>query len=201
MQKFTTHTGVAMPLKQTNVDTDQIIPSKYLKRVSRSGFDDALFADLRGDTAFPLDDPQFAGASILVAGSDFGTGSSREHAVWALQDHGFRVVISPKFADIFRGNCGKAGLLAARLDQVAVEDIWKAISEKPGLKLEINLPEQTVVSAGRTFTFEIDNYVKWRLTEGLDDIDLTNQAKGDIDSFEARRPEYMPTVRLRNLPG
>jgi 3-isopropylmalate/(R)-2-methylmalate dehydratase small subunit len=194
MQKFTVHTGVAMPLKQTNVDTDQIIPSKFLKRISRSGFEDALFADLRGDARFPLDNPQFSGASILVAGADFGTGSSREHAVWALLDYGFRVVISPRFADIFRGNCGKAGLLAARLDRAEVAEIWRAIDKDPGLQMTINLADQSIVCAGRRYTFDIDQYVKWRLLEGLDDIDLTEQASADIESFEARRPDFLPTV-------
>lgn len=195
MQKFTVHTGVAMPLQQTNVDTDQIIPSKFLKRISRIGFADALFADLRGDDNFPLDSPRFAGASILVAGADFGTGSSREHAVWALMDHGFKVVISPKFADIFRGNCGKAGLVAAKLDQADIEEIWNAIDSNPGLELTVNLADQSITCAERKFTFDIDNYVKWRLLEGLDDIDLTEQASADIESFEARRPTFLPTVR------
>lgn len=195
MQKFTVHTGVAMPLQQTNVDTDQIIPSKFLKRISRIGFADALFADLRGDDNFPLDSPRFAGASILVAGADFGTGSSREHAVWALMDHGFKVVISPKFADIFRGNCGKAGLVAAKLDQADIEEIWNAIDSNPGLELTVNLADQSITCAERKYTFDIDNYVKWRLLEGLDDIDLTEQASADIESFEARRPTFLPTVR------
>ncbi|KRE54797.1 isopropylmalate isomerase [Arthrobacter sp. Soil736] len=195
MQKFTVHTGVAMPLQQTNVDTDQIIPSKFLKRISRIGFADALFADLRADDNFPLDSPRFAGASILVAGADFGTGSSREHAVWALMDHGFKVVISPKFADIFRGNCGKAGLVAAKLDQADVEEIWSAIDSIPGLELTVNLADQSITCADRKYAFDIDNYVKWRLLEGLDDIDLTEQASADIESFEARRPTFLPTVR------
>lgn len=195
MQKFTVHTGVAMPLKQTNVDTDQIIPSKYLKRISRIGFADALFADLRGDNQFPLDNPLFAGASILVAGADFGTGSSREHAVWALLEHGFKVVISPKFADIFQGNCGKAGLVAARLDQTDVEEIWRAIDSSTGLQLTVNLAQQSIFCADRKYTFNIDNYVKWRLLEGLDDIDLTERASADIESFEAQRPTFLPTVR------
>lgn len=184
-----------MPLQQTNVDTDQIIPSKFLKRISRIGFADALFADLRGDDNFPLDSPRFAGASILVAGADFGTGSSREHAVWALMDHGFKVVISPKFADIFRGNCGKAGLVAAKLDQADIEEIWNAIDSNPGLELTVNLADQSITCAERKYTFDIDNYVKWRLLEGLDDIDLTEQASADIESFEARRPTFLPTVR------
>ncbi|WP_142062346.1 3-isopropylmalate dehydratase small subunit [Pseudarthrobacter sp. B4EP4b] len=194
MEKFTVHTGVALPLKQTNVDTDQIIPSTFLKRISRTGFQDALFADLRTDETFPLDNPRYAGASVLVAGSDFGTGSSREHAVWALMDHGFKVVLSPKFADIFRGNCGKAGLVAARLDQTDVNDIWSAIDATPGLQLTVNLIDQTVTCVDRKYTFDIDTYVKWRLLEGLDDIDLTQLAEADIQSFEARRPPFLPTV-------
>ncbi|MGC0239436.1 3-isopropylmalate dehydratase small subunit [Arthrobacter sp. SD76] len=195
MQKFTVHTGVAMPLQQTNVDTDQIIPSKFLKRVGRTGFQDALFADLRRDSAFPLDNPRYARASILVTGADFGTGSSREHAVWALMDHGFKVVISPKFADIFRGNCGKAGLVAAKLDPADIEEIWKAIDSSPGLQLTVDLAQQSITCAERTYTFEIDNYVKWRLLEGLDDIDLTQLAEAAIQSFEERRPNFLPAVR------
>ncbi len=194
MQKFTVHTGVAMPLKQTNVDTDQIIPSKFLKRIGRTGFQDALFADLRTDEAFPLDNPRYVGASILVAGADFGTGSSREHAVWALMDHGFKVVISPKFADIFRGNCGKAGLVAARLEQTDVNELWNAIDSTSGLQLTVNLTDQTITCARRKYAFDIDNYVKWRLLEGLDDIDLTQLANADIETFEAQRPRFLPTV-------
>ncbi|MFF1255107.1 3-isopropylmalate dehydratase small subunit [Pseudarthrobacter sp. NPDC058329] len=194
MQKFTVHTGVAMPLKHTNVDTDQIIPSKFLKRIGRSGFQDALFADLRGDDQFPLDRAEFTGASVLVAGADFGTGSSREHAVWALMDHGFRVVISPKFADIFRGNCGKAGMVAAKLSQDEVDEIWKAIDAKPGLQITINLAQQTIICAEREYTFDIDSYVKWRLLEGLDDIDLTELAGAEIEAFEAQRPRFLPTT-------
>lgn len=194
MQKFSSHTGIAMPLKQTNVDTDQIIPSKFLKRISRIGFEDALFADLRTDNEFPLDQPRFAGATVLVAGADFGTGSSREHAVWALMDHGFKVVISPKFADIFRGNCGKAGLVAAKLAQADVEEIWSAIDRTPGLQLTVNLAEQSIICGQQKYSFEIDNYVKWRLLEGLDDIDLTERSNADIKSFEAKRPAFMPSV-------
>ncbi|MCO4251254.1 3-isopropylmalate dehydratase small subunit [Pseudarthrobacter raffinosi] len=195
MQKFTAHTGVAMPLKQTNVDTDQIIPSKFLKRIGRTGFQDALFADLRGHDQFPLDMPEFSGASVLVAGADFGTGSSREHAVWALMDHGFKVVISPRFADIFRGNCGKAGLVAAQLNQEEVEEIWRAIDTHPGLQITVNLAYQRIICAEREYTFDIDNYVKWRLLQGLDDIDLTELAAAAIESFEAQRPNFLPTTR------
>lgn len=194
MQRFTVHTGVAMPLKQTNVDTDQIIPAKFLKRISRTGFADALFADLREDAKFPLDNPQFSGASILVTGADFGTGSSREHAVWALMDHGFKVVISPKFADIFQGNCGKAGLVAARLNQEEIDEMWRAIEADPGLQITLNLADQSIVCAEHEYTFDIDNYVKWRLLEGLDDIDLTELAGADIESFEAQRPNFLPTT-------
>lgn len=194
MQKITVHTGVAVPLKQTNVDTDQIIPSKFLKRIGRTGFQDALFADLRSNDQFPLDRPEFTGASVLVAGADFGTGSSREHAVWALMDHGFKVVISPKFADIFSGNCGKAGLIAARLNHEDVDEIWRAIEADPGLEITVNLADQSIVCAEHEYAFDIDNYVKWRLLEGLDDIDLTELAKADIQSFEARRPNFLPTT-------
>ncbi|WP_066288144.1 3-isopropylmalate dehydratase small subunit [Arthrobacter sp. B6] len=194
MRKFTEHTGVAMPLKQTNVDTDQIIPSKYLKRVTRTGFEDALFADLRHEDGFPLDDPQFSGASILVAGADFGTGSSREHAVWALMDHGFKVVISPRFADIFRGNCGKAGLLAARLGRAEVEDIWDALDENPGMQMTVTLASQSIQCGEKEYAFEIDSYVKWRLAEGLDDIDLTLQADTAITSYEVQRPAFLPQI-------
>ncbi|QDG65218.1 3-isopropylmalate dehydratase small subunit [Pseudarthrobacter sp. NIBRBAC000502772] len=194
MQRFTVHTGVAMPLNQTNVDTDQIIPSKFLKRISRTGFADALFADLREDAKFPLDNPQFSGASILVTGADFGTGSSREHAVWALMDYGFKVVISPKFADIFRGNCGKSGLVAAKLNQEEIDEIWRAIEADPGLEITLNLADQSIVCAEHEYIFDIDNYVKWRLLEGLDDIDLTELAGADIESFEAQRPNFLPTT-------
>ncbi len=194
MQEFSSHTGIAMPLKQTNIDTDQIIPSKYLKRISRIGFEDALFADLRTDKEFPLDQPRYTGASVLVAGADFGTGSSREHAVWALMDHGFKVVISPKFADIFRGNCGKAGLVAAKLAQADVEEIWRAIDNTPRLQLTVNLAEQSIICGQQKYSFEIDNYVKWRLLEGLDDIDLTERSNADIESFEAKRPTFLPAV-------
>src|SRR5829696_8298583 len=169
MDKFTTHTGVAMPLKRSNVDTDQIIPAVYLKRVTRTGFEDGLFAAWRKDPDFVANRPEHAGASVLVAGPDFGTGSSREHAVWALMDYGFRVVISSRFADIFRGNSGKAGLLAAQVGQDTVEQLWKLIEQQPGLEITVNLQDRNVAAGTVMVPFKIDDYTAWRLLEGLDD--------------------------------
>ncbi len=201
MEKFTTHTGVAVPLRRSNVDTDQIIPAVYLKRVTRTGFEDALFAAWRGDKDFVLNQPAYALGSILVAGPDFGTGSSREHAVWALKDYGFKVVISSRFADIFRGNSGKQGLLAAQVDQADVELLWKMIEEEPGLELTVSLEHKTVTAADVTVPFEIDDYVRWRLMEGLDDIGLTLQHEEDITAFEAKREAWRPkTLPAKHLP-
>lgn len=194
MEPITTHTGRAVALRRSNVDTDQIIPAVYLKRVSRSGFEDGLFAAWRNDPDFVLNKPESAGATILVAGSDFGTGSSREHAVWALRDHGFRVVVSSRFADIFRGNAGKGGLVTAHVEQDVVEALWDAVEADPALEVTVDLASRTVSWAGRSATFDIDDYTRWRLMEGLDDVDLTLRQVADIEAFEARRPGWMPTT-------
>ena len=192
MEKFTVHTGTAVPLRASNVDTDQIIPAKYLKRITRHGYEDALFAAWRTDPGFVLNDPARAGATVLVAGPDFGTGSSREHAVWALQDYGFRVVISSRFADIFRGNSGKGGLLTARVEQDVVEALWAATEADPGTPVTVDLPERTVTCGDLVAGFEIDDYVRWRLLEGLDDIGITLQSADLIADFEASRPDFAP---------
>lgn len=194
MEKFTTLTGIAAPLKRSNVDTDQIIPAVYLKRVTKTGFDDALFSHWRQDPEFVLNQPAYAGASILVAGPDFGTGSSREHAVWALRDYGFAVVISPKFADIFRGNAGKQGLLAAQVEEADVERIWAVLDANPGAELTVSLEDRTVTAGDLTVPFQIDDYTRWRLLEGLDDISLTLRNEQAITDFESRRPAWMPTT-------
>jgi len=192
MDKFSVHTGTAVPLRASNVDTDQIIPARYLKRITRHGYEDALFAAWRGDPDFVLNDPARAGATILVAGPDFGTGSSREHAVWALQDHGFKVVISSRFADIFRGNSGKGGLLTAVVDQDAVEALWRATEADPSLAVTVDLEARTVSFGDVVAAFEIDDYVRWRLMEGLDDIGITQQSAELIAAFEQRRPGFAP---------
>lgn len=194
MEKFSTHRGVAAPLKQSNVDTDQIIPAVYLKRITKTGFDDALFAGWRKNPDFVLNRPEYANASVLVAGSDFGTGSSREHAVWALRDYGFKTVISSRFADIFRGNSGKQGLLAAQVDQSDVELLWKLMEEQPGIEVEVDLEARTVTCGAVTVPFQIDDYTRWRLMEGLDDIGLTLQQEADIEAYERDRPKYKPTT-------
>ncbi|QIK62174.1 3-isopropylmalate dehydratase small subunit [Leucobacter viscericola] len=194
MEKFTTFTGIAAPLKRSNVDTDQIIPAVFLKRVTKTGFEDALFYHWRQDPDFVLNQPQYEGAEILVAGADFGTGSSREHAVWALRDYGFRVVISPRFADIFRGNSGKQGLLAAQVEEADVERLWAAMDSAPGAKLTVSLEDCTVTIGDLTVPFQIDDYTRWRLTEGLDDISLTLRSEDKITEFEAHRPSWMPTT-------
>ena len=192
MEKFTTHTGVGVPLRQSNVDTDQIIPAVYLKRITRTGFEDALFAAWRKQDEFILNQEPFSRGSVLVAGPDFGTGSSREHAVWALKDYGFRVVLSSRFADIFRGNSGKQGLLAAEVAQDDVELIWKELENHPGTEITVDLESKTVTCGSILAPFEIDDYTRWRLLEGLDDIGLTLQHEGDITSFEASRPSWKP---------
>jgi 3-isopropylmalate/(R)-2-methylmalate dehydratase small subunit len=197
MQAFRTHTGIGVPLRRSNVDTDQIIPAVYLKRVTRTGFEDGLFAAWRADPSFILNLPPFDKGSVLVAGPDFGTGSSREHAVWALMDYGFRVVISSRFADIFRGNAGKAGLLAAEIAQDDVELLWKLIEEQPGMEITVNLQDRNVVAGTVMVPFNIDDYTAWRLLEGLDDIGLTLQKRDEIESYEARRPDWKP----RTLPA
>ncbi|MEY3697341.1 MAG: hypothetical protein RJA41_991 [Actinomycetota bacterium] len=195
MEKFVTHTGIAAPLRRSNVDTDQIVPAEYLKRVTRSGFGDGCFASWRKDPDFVLNSPGFAGASVLVAGPDFGTGSSREHAVWALQDYGFKAVISSRFADIFRGNSGKGGLLAGEVSQDVIEKIWEKLEANPGIKVTVNLEERTVTCEDVVAEFVIDDYVRWRLMEGLDDIGLTMKHVDTIDSFEKTRPSYKPKVQ------
>ena len=192
MEKFTTHTGVGAPLRRSNVDTDQIIPASYLKRVTRTGFEDGLFAAWRDDPEFVLNRAEFAGASVLVAGPDFGTGSSREHAVWALMDYGFRVVISSRFADIFRGNSGKAGLLTAQVAQEDVELLWKLLEEDPGASVTVDLVERTVQCREVVLPFDVDDYIRWRLLEGLDDISLTLRHEADITAFEGRRSALLP---------
>jgi len=194
MDKFSTHTGIGVPLRRSNVDTDQIIPAVYLKRVTRTGFEDGLFAAWRNDPAFILNQEAYKNGSILVAGPDFGTGSSREHAVWALSDYGFRVVLSPRFADIFRGNSGKAGLLAAVVAQDDVEKLWTALENAPGTELTVDLTARTVTAPGLSVPFEVDDYTRWRLLEGLDDIGLTLQHVGDVAAFEASRPKWLPTT-------
>jgi 3-isopropylmalate/(R)-2-methylmalate dehydratase small subunit len=196
MEKFLTHTGIAAPLKRSNVDTDQIIPAVYLKRVTKTGFEDALFAAWRQDPEFVLNQPAYQGASVLVAGPDFGTGSSREHAVWALRDFGFSVVLSPKFADIFRGNSGKQGLLTGVITEEDLELIWAAIEADPGISMTVDL-ERRIASIGDIeVPFGIDDYTRWRLLEGLDDIGLTLRNEDKISQFEARREAWRP----RTLP-
>lgn len=197
MEAFTTHKGIGVPLRRSNVDTDQIIPAVYLKRVTRTGFEDGLFAAWRTDPSFVLNTPPFDRGSVLVAGPDFGTGSSREHAVWALSDYGFRVVISSRFADIFRGNAGKAGLLAAQVEQPDVELLWKLIEQQPGLELEVDLGARTVTAGTTVVPFSIDDYTRWRLLEGLDDIGLTLRQVEAISEFENARPSWKP----RTLPA
>jgi 3-isopropylmalate/(R)-2-methylmalate dehydratase small subunit len=196
MEKFTTHTGIAAALTRSAVDTDQIIPAVYLKRVTKTGFEDALFANWRQDPDFVLNQPAFARASILVAGPDFGTGSSREHAVWALRDYGFQVVLSPKFADIFRGNAGKQGLVTGVISEADVEAIWAQIAAQPGIEMTVDLLERTAVIGELRVSFEIDDYTRWRLLEGLDDIGLTLRNEDKIAQFEARREAWRP----RTLP-
>ncbi|HEY0240197.1 MAG TPA: 3-isopropylmalate dehydratase small subunit [Friedmanniella sp.] len=194
MDAFTTHTGTALPLRRSNVDTDQIIPAVYLKRVTKTGFEDGLFAAWRKDPDFVLNQPQYAGASIIVPGPDFGTGSSREHAVWALQNYGFRVVVGARFGDIFRSNSGKAGLLVARIDQKVVEELWDYIEEHPQAPITVDLRARTIVAPGFETDFEIDDYTRWRLLEGLDDIGLTLRQVEAIDAYEAGRPAYKPAT-------
>ena len=192
MEKFETHTGVGVPLRRSNVDTDQIIPAEYLKRVTRTGFEDGLFAAWRKDGSFVLNNPVYANGSVLVAGPDFGTGSSREHAVWALMDHGFRVVISSRFADIFRGNSGKQGLLTAMVSQDNVELIWKYLENHPGAEISVDLVSRTVTAGEIVAPFEIDDYTRWRLLEGLDDIGLTLRHEDEVSRFEQSRPSHKP---------
>jgi 3-isopropylmalate/(R)-2-methylmalate dehydratase small subunit len=196
MDAFTSHTGVGVPLRRSNVDTDQIIPAHWLKKVTRDGFEDGLFEAWRKDPAFVLNRPERQGATVLVAGPDFGTGSSREHAVWALMDYGFRVVISSRFGDIFRGNSGKAGLLAAKVDEKLVQRLWDFLDDNPGGLITVDLESRTV-RAGEGVdaiedSFDIDDYTRWRLLNGLDDVGITLSHEDDIEAFEATRPSYKP---------
>ena len=192
MDKFISHTGTVLPLRRTNVDTDQIIPAVYLKRVTKSGFEDGLFSAWRNDPEFVMNQPQHKGATILVAGADFGTGSSREHAVWALQNYGFKVVLSSRFADIFRGNSQKAGLLTVIIPQEKIEELWAAVEANPALEVTVDLDAKNVRFNSEVIGFEIDDYTRWRLMEGLDDIGLTLKNIADVDAFEAKRPSFKP---------
>ena len=192
MEKFTTFSGIAVPLRRSNVDTDQIIPAVYLKRVTKTGFEDALFASWRNDPEFVLNDPAYKHGSVLIAGPDFGTGSSREHAVWALRDYGFKAVLSSKFADIFKGNSGKQGLIAGEITEEDTEKLWEAILNNPGVEITIDLVNRTATLGELTVEFSIDEYTRWRLLEGLDDIGLTLRDESSITDFEARRPNWMP---------
>jgi 3-isopropylmalate/(R)-2-methylmalate dehydratase small subunit len=194
MDRFTVHTGTALPLRRSNVDTDQIIPAEYLKRVTRTGFADGLFNAWRNDPDFVLNRPDYAGATILVAGGEFGTGSSREHAVWALQDWGFRAVISPRYGDIFRGNALKGGLLPVELPAEAVTELWDTIEAAPDTAITVNLESREVVVGQRVWSFGLDDFSRWRLLEGLDDIGLTLRHESAIDSFEATRAGWFPVV-------
>ncbi len=202
MEKFATHTGVAVPLRRSNVDTDQIIPAVYLKRVTRTGFEDALFAAWRGDEDFVLNQDAYQAGSVLIAGPDFGTGSSREHAVWALKDYGFKVVLASRFADIFRGNSGKQGLLTGEVAQSDIELLWKTIEGDPGREVTVSLEDKTVTAGDITVPFEINDYVRWRLIEGLDDISLTLDDEPAITAFEATREAWRPkTLPAKTLPA
>ncbi len=195
MDKFTVHVGTAVPLRRSNVDTDQIIPAVYLKRVTRSGFEDGLFNAWRtNEPDFVLNQAQFEGATVLVAGPDFGTGSSREHAVWALMDYGFKVVISPRFADIFRGNSLKAGLLTVELPEKVVQRLWDDIEDDPALHVTVDLVERQVRWSGEVHDFALDDYTRWRLMEGLDDIGLTLRHTEEIAAYEANRKPWLPRI-------
>lgn len=201
MDKFSSHTGIAVPLRRSNVDTDQIIPAVYLKRVTRTGFEDGLFSAWRNDPAFVLNQPAFAAGSILVAGPDFGTGSSREHAVWALQNYGFRVIIGSRFGDIFRGNSGKAGLVIATVDQTVVEQLWAIAEAAPGTEFSVDLVAKTITAGEQVFDFVIDDYTRHRLLEGLDDIAITLSHEDDIAAFEAKRPGWLPKTLPAKIAG
>jgi 3-isopropylmalate/(R)-2-methylmalate dehydratase small subunit len=199
MEKFISHTGTGVPLRRSNVDTDQIIPAVYLKRVTRSGFEDGLFSAWRNDPEFVLNQDAFKSGTVLVAGPDFGTGSSREHAVWALQNYGFKAVISSRFADIFRGNSLKGGLLTVIIDQAEVEKLWAAIEEEPTTAITVDLDSRTVTYSDVTLKFDLDDYTRWRLMEGLDDIGLTLAQEASIDAFEAKRSSLKPaTLPIRS---
>lgn len=194
MEKFITHTGSALPLRRSNVDTDQIIPAEYLKRITRHGFEDALFKAWREDPSFVLNKPEYKNATILVTGPEFGTGSSREHAVWALMDYGFKVVLSSRYADIFRGNSGKAGLVTAEVSQDVIEKIWAMIEKDPNTQVTVDLDKKQVKAGDLLADFQIDDYVRWRLMEGLDDIGLTLRHESKITEFEKSRPSYKPVT-------
>jgi 3-isopropylmalate/(R)-2-methylmalate dehydratase small subunit len=194
MEKFISHTGTGVPLRRSNVDTDQIIPAVYLKRVTRSGFEDGLFSAWRNDPEFVLNQDAFKGGTVLVAGPDFGTGSSREHAVWALQNYGFKAVISSRFADIFRGNSLKGGLLTVIISQEEVEKLWATIEAEPSTSITVDLDSRTVSYADVTLSFDLDDYTRWRLMEGLDDIGLTLAQEASIDAFEVQRTPLKPTT-------
>ena len=195
MEKFIKHTGTAVPLRRSNVDTDQIIPAVYLKRVTRSGFEDGLFSAWRSDPEFVLNKPEFAKGTVLVAGVDFGTGSSREHAVWALQNYGFKAVISSRFADIFRGNSLKGGLLTVILPQDEIEKLWSAIEANPQTEVTVDLESKSVSYNGNTIAFALDDYTRWRLMEGLDDIGLTLRHTDAVRDFEEKRPLFKPVTQ------
>jgi len=194
MEKFLSHTGSALPLRRSNVDTDQIIPAEYLKRITRHGFEDALFKAWREDPSFVLNKPEYKDATILVAGPEFGTGSSREHAVWALIDYGFKVVLSSRYADIFRGNSGKAGLVTAEVSQDVIEKIWALVEKVPTTQITVDLDKRQVKAGDLVADFQIDDYVRWRLLEGLDDIGLTLRHEAKITEFEKSRPAYKPVT-------
>jgi len=197
MNKFTTVTGIAVPLRRSNVDTDQIIPAVHLKRVTRTGFEDALFAAWRLDPDFVINKKEYQGGRVLIAGADFGVGSSREHAVWALRDYGFDVVLSPRFGDIFRGNAGKQGLLAGQISDADAESLWNLVESDPGIELTVDLVSKTVRVGDLSVNFEIDDYTRWRLLEGLDDIGLTLRDEARINEFEGTRESWLP----RTLPA
>ena len=202
MDKISSVTGVGVPFRRSNVDTDQIIPAVFLKRVTKTGFDDALFHGWRQNPEFILNQPAYQGARILVAGPDFGTGSSREHAVWALRDFGFDVVLSPRFADIFRGNSGKQGLVAGQVPESDIERIWALLEEEPGREMTVDLQSQTVTVGALSIGFDIDAYTRWRLLEGLDDIALTLRNEQAISEFESRRERWRPrTLPVRQSAG
>ena len=194
MEKFLSHTGSALPLRRSNVDTDQIIPAEYLKRITRHGFEDALFKAWREDPSFVLNKPEYKDATILVAGPEFGTGSSREHAVWALMDYGFKVVLSSRYADIFRGNSGKAGLVTAEVSQDVIEKIWALVEKDSTTQITVDLDKRRVTAGDLVADFQIDDYVRWRLLEGLDDIGLTLRHEAKITEFEKSRPAYKPVT-------
>jgi 3-isopropylmalate/(R)-2-methylmalate dehydratase small subunit len=194
MDKFTVHSGTAVPLRRSNVDTDQIIPAVYLKRVTRTGFADGLFSAWREDPSFVLNDPAFAGGTVLVAGPEFGTGSSREHAVWALRDHGFRAVVSPRFGDIFRGNALKEGLLPVELELPVVEELWAMVEAEPTTEVTVDLERRELRAGDRVWAFPLDDFSRWRLLEGLDDIGLTLRHEAEITEYEQRRPAFLPAI-------